>query len=212
MELLPSPPAVPLRMDDDVKDEKEEDLNGALNIRGAAKVEPPVSAARKLLLEKLAKAKAESNSSSSILTERPVNAQSIDPANQSEPLLSSLSSPSVRAVVRARLKLRLKLASEKKQYTESRAQVLRIQILEARARREIQETDAVLKRLDRDDRAREIRRRLMVEKMMSAETDSERRARELKERLLGERKARLLKEKLREKRKGQEGFVETVEV
>jgi len=89
-------------------------------------------------------------------------------------------------------------------YIESRAQTLRLQILEARARRETEETDAVLRRLDKVDRDREIRRRLMVEKMMNAETDNERRARELKEKLVGERKAKLLKEKLKEKKQALE--------
>jgi hypothetical protein len=180
-------------MDTNEEDAPPDLENGGLHIRGVAKADVPITSKREALLEKLAKAKAES---ASIFTEQLLN-------TPSEPAMAS---PAVRAVVKARLKLRLKLASEKKSYTESRAQWLRIQILEARAKRETEETDAVLRRLDKVDRDREIRRRLMVEKMMNAETESERRARELKERLLGEKKARALKEKLKEKKKGLAGI------
>jgi hypothetical protein len=41
--------------------------------------------------------------------------------------------------------------------------------------------------------------------MMAAETDSERRARELKEKLMGEKKARLLREKLLERKRSASG-------
>ena len=54
----------------------------------------------------------------------------------------------------------------------------------------------------------------MVAKMMAAETESERRARELKEKLLGERKAKMLKEMLRERKKsqGESGIVPAISV
>jgi E3 ubiquitin-protein ligase Topors len=222
VELMPSPTAVPLRMDDDeVKvgavevtedvETTEEEANGSLNIRGASKVEAQIPKAENALSKPTP---VPEPSASDILQEQTLNtlpytnSQDGETSQDKQPPLSTLppvfSSPSARTALRARLKLRLKLANEKKSYTESRAQTLRLQILENRARREAEETDAVLRRLDKGDRDKEIRRRLMVEKMLSAETESERRARVLKERLVGERKERLLKEKLKMKRKANE--------
>ncbi|ORX36268.1 hypothetical protein BD324DRAFT_484357 [Kockovaella imperatae] len=197
VELLPSPPPPLLRMDEDLTADADPSA-GKLTIRGAA------AAPRKTLLERLAAAKAEAAEK--------VNDPLIPP-----PLPHSISDPvtsaavpnitGVRAAVQARLRLKLKLASEKKAFVfnqnESRAQALRAMILEAKARREATETDNVLRHMDRLDRAREIRRRLMVEKMMAAETEAERKARELKERLMGEKKARMLREKLKQRKKSQ---------
>lgn len=93
-----------------------------------------------------------------------------------------------RSINRARIQLKLKLESEKKTFRHSlnisKAQELRQRLLETKARREAEETDATLRRLDLVDRKRELRRRLMVVKMMAAETGQERRARELRERLM----------------------------
>ena len=181
-----------------------------LTIRGAA----TTATARLTLLERLKKAKAEAAARSAGTTEpeqltpplEPALTPTIPTAPAPEPAMSK---PGVRAAVQARLRLRLKLASEKKTYVfnqnESRAQALRAQILEAKARREAAEPDETLKTLDRVDRAREIRRRLMVLRMMEAETDSERRARELKEKLMGEKKARMLREKLLERKRSASG-------
>jgi E3 ubiquitin-protein ligase Topors len=163
------------------------------------------------LLEKLAKAKAEAQTQkvdvADVIDEKPT----IPPLPHSKSDPTSASNGGVRSAVLARLRLKLKLASEKKSYVfnqnESRAQALRAQILEARARRQATETDAVLRHMDKLDRAREVRRRLMVAKMMAAETESERRARELKDKLMGEKKARMLKEQLK-KRKQSHGEVD----
>jgi E3 ubiquitin-protein ligase Topors len=64
-------------------------------------------------------------------------------------------------------------------------------LLEAKAKREAEETDLGLKRLDIIDRKKEVRRRLMVLKMMAAETDQERRARELRDRLMARKRGNL---------------------
>ena len=198
VELLPSPPPPPLRMDEDALPAP------SLTIRGAA------AAPRKTLLERLAAAKAEA-------ADKANGTNGVNGTSPSDPvpppLPHSISDPSastsptgVRAAVQARLRLRLRLASEKKAYVynqnESRAQALRAKILEAKARREATETDNVLRHMDRLDRAREIRRRLMVEKMMAAETEAERKARELKEKLMGEKKAKILREMLKERKRG----------
>lgn len=202
IELLPSPPPPPLRMDEWEKEESPSTEHPSISIRGAAAA--PV--AKLTLFEKLQKAKAEAVSknvdappTSVIYTPPPLVHSTSDPAE------AAMSKPGVRAAVQARLRLRLKLASEKKAYVynqnESRAQILRAQILEAKAKREADETDAVLRHMDKVDRAREVRRRLMVLKMMAAETDSERRARELKEKLMGDKKAKMLRMKLMERKK-----------
>ena len=224
VELLPSPPVAPLRMDNDDGMTEVLDNSGipVLSIRGAAKVEPSIASIRLNLLERLAKAKAEAPASNGYHV-APVSPQKVDdtliPPSSSDPLRSpesALKSPGVRAVVQARLRLRQKLVSEKQVFVynqnESKAQELRRMLLEVRARREAEETDAVLRTMDRSDRAREIRRRLMAEKMKAAETESEKRARELKEKLLGERKAKVLKETLRMRKasQGQERVLHSV--
>ncbi|ORY27653.1 hypothetical protein BCR39DRAFT_594419 [Naematelia encephala] len=196
VELLPSPPEAPLAMDVVVDPLELPEAAPSLSIRGAAKVEP---ASRLKLVERLARAKAEAETN-------PIPPL---PHSISDPSVSTigtvLKSSGVRAIVQARLRLRQKLASEKQVFVynqnETKAQELRRRLLEARARREAEETDAVLRKLDRADRAREIRRRLMVEKMMAAETEVERRQRELKEKLMGERKAKALREKLMQKKR-----------
>ena len=192
VELLPSPPpeVVPLRMDENSMQEGKVGDESTLSIRGAA------SASRMLLVERLAKAKAEAEAI-------PNGSPPIPDAHSAEDAATKQSV--IRAAVQARLRLRLKLASEKKAFVynqnESRAQALRSQILEAKARREAEETDAVLRHMDKIDRAREVRRRLMAAKMMAAETESEKRARELKEKLLGEKRVKMLREQLRERKK-----------
>ncbi|KAK1920779.1 hypothetical protein DB88DRAFT_513526 [Papiliotrema laurentii] len=220
IELLPSPPPRPLRMDEEEIKEGEEavpkrtETQEALSIRGAA-----ASTAKLSIAERLAKAKAEAAANSPNLNPpQPSSPVPTPPPlvhSISEPTQPAMNKPGVRAAVQARLKLRLKLASEKRSYVfnlnESRAQELRAKILEAKARREADETDAVLREMDKVDRAREVRRRLMVLKMMAAETESERRARELKEKLLGDRKAKMLKAKLLErKNKAKEQAAEAV--
>lgn len=215
IELLPSPPAetAPLRMDDrpiPTGPRRLEKASPVISIKGAAKAVPP---ARLALLEKLAKAKAEAQAQQQVTVADTIDEKPtipLLPHSKSDPT-SSASNGGVRSAVLARLRLKLKLASEKKSYVfnqnESRAQALRAQILEARARRQATETDAVLRHMDKLDRAREVRRRLMVAKMMAAETESERRARELKDKLMGEKKARMLKEQLK-KRKQSHGEVD----
>ena len=214
VELLPSPPRHTLAMDEQVEEASSVAASvpaaTGLTIRGAA----TTATARLTLLERLKKAKAEAAARDAGTTEPEQLTTSLESAPTStiptapspEPAMSN---PGVRAAVQARLRLRLKLASEKKTYVfnqnESRAQALRAQILEAKARREAAEPDEVLKTLDRVDRAREIRRRLMVLRMMEAETDSERRARELKEKLMGEKKARMLREKLLQRKRSASG-------
>lgn len=209
VELLPSPPRRALAMDEQVEDGSSGSAAApaaGLSIRGAA----PTAPARLTLLERLKKAKAEAavrESTKQGKTTPPL--EPVVPAATADALEPAMSKPGVRAAVQARLRLRLKLASEKKTYVfnqnESRAQALRAQILEAKARREAAEPDEVLKTMDKVDRAREVRRRLMVLKMMAAETDSERRARELKEKLMGEKKARMLREKLLERKRSASG-------
>jgi E3 ubiquitin-protein ligase Topors len=225
IELLPSPPKRSTVLDDqpavaDVEDTRD-DPQGAENpapnisIRGAAAV--PI---KLTLQERLAKARADlaAKSSQLPLADHDASAQPKAPAlthSISDPAQTTISTPGVRAAVQARLKLRLKLASEKKTFVynqnESRAQILRAQILVAKAAREAHETDAVLRVMDRVDRAKEVRRRLMVLKMMAAETDSERRARELKERLVASQRAKKLREELL-KRKPMKGATEGTSV
>ncbi|CAD6582864.1 MAG: hypothetical protein TREMPRED_003407 [Tremellales sp. Tagirdzhanova-0007] len=226
VELLPSPPSAPLRMDTDDGMAEVLDNSGipVLSIRGAAKLESSITPTRLSLLARLAKAKAEAAASNDIdiaptspqnVDDTPIKTSSSDPLQSPE---SALKSPGVRAIVQARLRLRLKLVSEKKAFVynqnESKAQELRRMLLETRARREAEETDAVLRTMDRSDRAREMRRRLMAETMKAAETESERRARELKEKILGERKAKVLREtlKLRKASQGQEGVLRAAAV
>jgi len=179
-ELLPSPPPAALRMDEDPEDHVAETT--ALTIKGAAK--DPTETKRLTLLERLAKAKAEG---------------AVKPTPS--PVENDTPDVDMKVIkgrgIRARIQLKIKLESEKKQFrhnvNESKAQALRHLLLESKARREAAETDLTLKRLDMIDRQREVRRRLMVLKMMAAETDQERRARELREKLLA-RKALLLAE------------------
>lgn len=205
VELLPEPTLPALQMDVVEEESMEPPI---LNIKGAAK---EVTPARLSLLERLAKAKAAAAiTSPSIMAPPPVPLPTSD-----ETTGAALKSTGVRAVVQARLHLRRKLASEKQVFVynqnESKAQELRRRLIEAREARQAAETDAVLKKLDRADRAREIRRRLMAEKMMAAETESEKRQRELKEKLLGEKRAKLLRATLLEKKRGVNG-VPAIEV
>lgn len=232
IELLPSPPGRALFMDGVPTSPRRATLpavpavkeieptvlqessltNGPIiSIRGAAAVPIKLS-----LAERLAKAKAEAASQKAQPETSPTLPDATTPP-PAPPLLHStsdtaqttMSQPGVRAAVQARLKLRLKLASERKSLlfnlNESRAQILRAQILEAKAAREAEETDQVLRAMDRVDRAREVRRRLMVLKMMDAETESEKRARELKERLVKDKRARVLREQLVNRKKSLSG-------
>lgn len=183
-ELLPSPPPSNLRMDEDAEDHVAETT--ALTIKGAAR--DTVETKRLTLLERLAKAKAEGQAK-------------LTPVETEEGIVAT--EPDMKVIkgrgIRARVQLKIKLESEKKQFrhnvNESKAQALRHLLLESKARREAAETDFTLKRLDMIDRQREVRRRLMVLKMMAAETDQERRARELREKLLA-RKAMLKAESM----------------
>ena len=180
-ELLPSPPPAALRMDEDPADHVAETT--ALTIKGAAR--DMTETKRLTLLERLAKAKAEG-------AVKPIPAAVDNTSENNNPDMD------VKVIkgrgIRARIQLKIKLESEKKQFrhnvNESKAQALRHLLLESKARREAAEKDLTLKRLDMIDRQREVRRRLMVLKMMAAETDQERRARELREKLLA-RKALL---------------------
>ncbi|GFZ43004.1 hypothetical protein JCM24511_00722 [Saitozyma sp. JCM 24511] len=253
VELLPSPPAAPLRMDETSEEAMELDevdsrigaavispISPGLSIRGAAKeVEPR----RLSLLERLAKAKAEAAGSttkataasaappppaavttsglvSTIIPPQVSHAEVSPPPPP--PLVHSLSDPApsrsgVREVLRARLRLRLKLESEraslKHSRDESKAQELRRVLLEAKARRQAAETDATLRKMDRLERKAEVRRRLMVLKMMAAETEGERKQRELKEKLLAEKRRRMLRDLLlARKRESKGGAGQVVEI
>jgi len=197
IELLPSPPSAPLRMDSDAADvESQPVLVPLLSIKGAAKELEPK---RKSLLERLAKAKAEAASNGTIITATTTPASPVDTTTAAPLLPHSISEPTIlkgrglREVVRARIALKMKLENERATFrhnvNESKAQELRRRLLEAKARREAEETDATLKRLDRIDRQAEVRRRLMVAKMMAAETEAERRARELREKLLARKRS-----------------------
>ena len=130
VELLPSPPPAPLRMDENATMETavagDDCQTNGLNIRGAA------AALRRTLLERLAAAKAEAagKTNGSAVTE---GALVVD--TTTDPLASAstnISPTGVRAAVQARLRLKLKLASEKKAYVfnqnESHAQALRAKI------------------------------------------------------------------------------------
>jgi E3 ubiquitin-protein ligase Topors len=180
VELLPSPPPATLRMDDDPIETDHAAENTALTIKGAAR--EPNETKRLTLLERLAKAKAEGSVS--------VNPPPVPIPTQAE-TESELKIIKGRGI-RARIQLKIKLESEKKQFrhnvNESKAQELRRVLLESKAKREAEETDLTLKRLDVLDRKMEVRRRLMVLKMMAAETDQERRARELREKLLARKR------------------------
>lgn len=208
VELLPSSPVI--------APEEAPEPTG-LSIKGAAAVGPPK---RLTLLERLAKAKAETNDKPILIPsthENPAEINAEDLLDPLQPSISDLSSIPRRSIsglketVRARLRLRLKLESERANLrhniAESKAQELRRRLLEAKVIRQAAESDSVLKRMDRLDWQKEIRRRLMVEKMMQAETESERRARELKERLGKEKRRRMLREVLlaRKKSLGMEG-------
>lgn len=176
VELLPSPPPAALRMDDDPIETDHTAETTALTIKGAAR--DPVETKRLTLLERLAKAKAEG---------------SIKPLAPTEPAPSLDETKTIKGRgIRARIQLKIKLESEKKQFrhnvNESKAQELRRMLLESKAKREAEETDLTLKRMDVLDRKMEVRRRLMVLKMMAAETDQERRARELREKLLARKR------------------------
>jgi len=166
-------------MDEDPLDHVAETT--ALTIKGAAR--DTTETKRLTLLERLAKAKAEG-------AVKPTPSPPIEsPTDVVEPDMKVVKGRGIRA----RIQLKIKLESEKKQFrhnvNESKAQVLRRLLLESKARREAEETDSTLKRLDMIDRQREVRRRLMVLKMMAAETDQERRARELREKLLARKKS-----------------------
>jgi E3 ubiquitin-protein ligase Topors len=184
-ELLPSPPPAALRMDEDKEGHVAETT--ALTIKGAAR--DTTETKRLTLLERLAKAKAEG-------AIKPIPS----PVENNTPNTDVDMKVIKGRGIRARIQLKIKLESEKKQFrhnvNESKAQALRHLLLESKARREAAETDLTLKRLDMIDRQREVRRRLMVLKMMAAETDQERRARELREKLLA-RKAMLKAENLK---------------
>ncbi|WVF66932.1 hypothetical protein IAT40_001675 [Kwoniella sp. CBS 6097] len=117
--------------------------------------------------------------------------------------LSAASRGGLRAMVRARLALKLKLENEKASLrhniAESKAKELRRLLLERKATREAEEVasnyggmDQVLKKMSTDERKREVRRRLMSLRVMEAETENERRSRELKEKLMA--KKRLMSE------------------
>lgn len=197
VELLPSPPPSHLRMETSPSTEaakadrdwlspsvhESHQARAAaklLSIKGAANEnENQAEAKRRILLERLAKLKSEPKPPSmpTSLTEGPDSSTA-----------EVVKGRGMKSIVRARIQLKLKLESEKATFrhnvNESKAQELRRRLLDAKARREAEETDLTLKRLDMIDRKRELRRRLMVVKMMAAETESERRARELKERLL----------------------------
>lgn len=195
----------PLRMETEVAERPGLSIKGA-----AAGSEGPK---RLSLLERLAKAKAEGAAPTlPALPENPaeINAEDlIDPT--APPALSARrSSSGLKETIRARLRLRLKLESERANYrhniAESKAQELRRRLLEAKVIRQAAETDSVLKRMDRLDWQREVRRRLMVEKMMAAETEGERRARELKDRLSKEKRRKMLKELLLSRKKSGAGL------
>lgn len=233
IELLPSPPARTLAMDElltrdhlsrtEISDgsapamTQESTANNGpiISIRGAAAA--PV---KLTLAERLAKAKAEAAAANAQTDAMPPQSTTPPtapplPHSVSDPTQTTMSKPGVRAAVQARLKLRLKLASEKKTFVynqnESRAQILRAKILEAKAAREAEETDMILRQMDKIDRAKEVRRRLMALKMMAAETESETRARELKERLIKDKRARVLREQLLQRKKSLNKGVEGVE-
>lgn len=210
VELLPSPPPALLRMEETlaepvVDDTGQMSVNESrqaraaaklLSIKGAAKdlavpgsginTESEADTKRRKLLEKLAKLKAEATSTRPSTT-----------ATETTPPLDTtaeiVKGRGMRSIVRARIQLKIKLESEKATFrhnvNESKAQELRRRLLEAKAKREAEETDLTLKRLDMIDRRRELRRRLMVVKMMAAETESERRARELREKLMARKQA-----------------------
>ena len=162
---------------------KAESPSLGVNIKGAA------GQRRLTLLERLAKAKAEVAGSAV----QPRIGSAVNNDRAPSPSAGREREAGLKAMVRARLKLRSKLATERATYTykvnESRAYALRAKLLEARARRETEETDATLRKLDKIEKAKEVRRRLMVLKMLAAETDAERRARELKARLLERKKS-----------------------
>ena len=201
-------------MDEDgaVADAVEETSAPGLTIKGASST---LTAGRKTLLERLAAAKAEAAAKTAAeVSVQPLVSPVTGPATNGS--VFPTAATSLRASVQARLRLRLKLASEKKAYVykqnESRAQALRAMILESKARRAVEEEDAVLRYMDRLDRAREIRRRLMVEKMMAAETESEKRARELKDKLLGAKRAKVLREQLQSRKTSGNGNANPVAV
>lgn len=175
-----------------------------LSIKGAAKTLPAVSSVtvsevdskRQKLLDRLAKAKSEALVKTPPLTTDSVASTLPIPMTDMEPDAEVgvvKGRGASRLINRARIQLKLKLESEKKTFRHSlnisKAQELRQRLLDAKARREAEETDNTLKRLDVVDRKRELRRRLMVVKMMAAETESERRARELRERLMARKMA-----------------------
>lgn len=182
-----------------------------LSIRGSAED----AAARRLSLhQRLAMVKAEAKArifaaDPSSVDARPPSPPGPDPASLLPPAAATalaLKSPGVRTIVLARLRLRLKLAAERRALThntnETRAQELRRVILERRAARTAREQDAALRELDREDRKRELRRRLAVEMMRLAETEGERRERELRDKVAGAKRARVLKEALKARRAG----------
>lgn len=208
VELLPSPP--PTQSGLDTYLETEEDIlaelpTNSLSILGAAKdAAAPLSTKKLSLQERLALAKAEaaSKAQSAAGTDGGAIAPPALPHSISEPAPGRAG---LKETVRARLRLRLKLESERGilsyNTNETRAQELRRRLIEARERRQAAETDATLKRLDRLERAKEIRRRLMAAKMLAAETEGERKARELREKLVAEKRRKMLREMLLARKK-----------
>ncbi|WVW79787.1 hypothetical protein I302_101757 [Kwoniella bestiolae CBS 10118] len=129
----------------------------------------------------------------------PIDQNSYDIHDSEEPFLpppKSRLSESKRRSIRIKTRLETERVLYVKNTNESKAQELRRKILEHKARREKEQiesnygniaNDEVLRKMDSDERKREVRRRLMSLKMLSAETKAERRQRELKERLMKRR-------------------------
>ncbi|RSH94263.1 hypothetical protein EHS25_004066 [Saitozyma podzolica] len=220
VELLPSPPAAPLRMDETSEEAMDLDevdtrigaavispLSHGLSIRGAAKeVEPR----RLSLLERLAKAKAEAAGS----TSKGTTASAAPPPAAlvtASGIVSTIIPPTAAEVSGGDVSQPPHLRHHFRD--ESKAQELRRLLLEAKARRQAAETDATLRKMDRLERKAEVRRRLMVLKMMAAETEGERKQRELKEKLLGEKRRRMLRDLLlARKRESKGGAGQVVEI
>ncbi|WWC98942.1 hypothetical protein V866_005836 [Kwoniella sp. B9012] len=111
-------------------------------------------------------------------------------------------SESKRREIRIKTRLETERIIYVKNTNESKAQELRRKILENKARREREQMesnyggmkdDKILSSMDVEERRKEVRRRLMRLKMLGAETEQERRARVLKERLMEKkRKSSLL--------------------
>ncbi|RXK37011.1 hypothetical protein M231_05718 [Tremella mesenterica] len=242
IELLPSPPRTNM-VDVDTTQEStvgildNVDVNltrsGGISIKGASNHVNGQKQKRLTLLERLAKAKSESqglsnlpsttslnsNSNSNVQhdvshisildqtrtqaieQENQTRTQTIEEDNETDRKPNSRieeekvqTKKSLKEMKRSRMKLRLKLENEKASYkfktNQSRAYALRSRLLLSKARRAAKEEDSSLRDLDKVERFKEIRRRLMVLKMMQAETIVERRARELKAKLMEKRKGK----------------------